>query len=113
MRTYLTDCRMWGTTAFAVWVAFLVWEHFVERYGIVWHAMDLIGAVGEGQNPWGLAKAARDFCLVPGLKAALVATLVAWPLQAAAVAMGFRLRRAPSPALVADYDDKPDPCPAV
>lgn len=93
--------------AFAGWVAYLAWEHFVERYGIVWKALDLVGAVREGQRPLGLVKSAREYCLVPALEAALVAIILAWPVQAAAVLLGLRMKRAPSPVLAADYDDKP------
>jgi hypothetical protein len=106
MRKYRTDCWQWGAMALVLWTAYLAWDRFTERHGVMWLARDIIE---EGRPVRFLRGPGLNGCSVPALTAALVATAVAWLGQAIMIRLGFRFRRASDSALLTDFDDKPPP----
>jgi hypothetical protein len=103
-----TDFLLWAMTAFSLWAAYLTYDHFANSgFGIVFHALDLLDAMDEGQEIRALIPNIRAFFIVPFLKSVAIALVLGWIAHRLAVAQGIRLGRRPNPTLAADYDDKP------
>lgn len=90
-----------------MWAGYLTIDHFASNgYGIVWKAVDMIQALGEGQRIRALYPNCRAFFIVPFLKSIAFALAFGWAGHALAVTLGLRFGRRLDSSLVADYGDR-------